>query len=157
MPKFLTLNCPSCAHPLTIREDGESFTCQACGAQHRISEDFKMSVQHNVIFETHDCPICGSVNQPHETFRCKGCGTERLCKRHMDEYENVCARCASEVLEEGEDIESEQWRFMYFAGRALRRLINAPASTWFMFLAVGVAIAISLVAFLVWGVLLQKG
>ena len=40
-----------------------------------------------------ECPICGSVNPPQRTFRCKSCGRQGLCRKHQDAASYRCEEC----------------------------------------------------------------
>ena len=49
---------------------------------------------------TYPCPICGKLNTPHETFRCRRCGRQYLCVEHLNPTERVCEECVSIKKEE---------------------------------------------------------
>ncbi|MBR4171228.1 MAG: acyl carrier protein [Kiritimatiellae bacterium] len=41
------------------------------------------------------CPSCGFRNEESETFQCRICGRDYLCKRHYEASSNCCAECAA--------------------------------------------------------------
>ena len=41
------------------------------------------------------CPVCGDYNVITDTFRCKTCERDHLCKKHRDETEHCCEDCAA--------------------------------------------------------------
>ncbi|HOX02591.1 MAG TPA: SUMF1/EgtB/PvdO family nonheme iron enzyme [Candidatus Paceibacterota bacterium] len=63
------------------------------------------------------CPVCGHRNVPEKTFRCRQCGRDWLCERHLDAQENTCRDCAPSVRGEREEAtrrygwprEGERW------------------------------------------------
>lgn len=40
------------------------------------------------------CPVCGWHNLINETFRCRVCGKDYLCRKHFSEAEKCCEDCA---------------------------------------------------------------
>jgi formylglycine-generating enzyme required for sulfatase activity len=52
------------------------------------------------------CPICGLYVPRDQTFRCRRCGREHLCKEHLDPKLRVCIECAAE-LQDGTRREQE--------------------------------------------------
>ena len=51
------------------------------------------------------CPVCGDYNVITDTFRCKTCERDHLCKKHRDETENCCEECAAAKRVERETAE----------------------------------------------------
>ena len=46
------------------------------------------------------CPACGMHNLVTDTFKCKSCGRDHLCRRHYDEAWNCCSDCVAKRREE---------------------------------------------------------
>ena len=46
------------------------------------------------------CPECGIYNVITNTFKCKVCGRDHLCKEHYSKDEKCCADCAAKVQAE---------------------------------------------------------
>jgi formylglycine-generating enzyme required for sulfatase activity len=62
-----------------------------------------------------ECPICGGQNWRRETFRCRMCGTNYICKRHLvalgsDKW--VCSKCATNDKERQKFAESAGLTFL---------------------------------------------
>ncbi len=57
-----------------------------------------------------ECPVCGKMNRPEETFRCRECGRRNLCLRHQDEETFLCADCVRKAREEAEREAREEAR-----------------------------------------------
>jgi len=80
---MITLECPFCGHSLPITNESEVLTCP-CGAKYKLQkQDGKVVVQP--IKEMAECPICGSVNQFHESFHCRHCNRTHLCEKHKQQ------------------------------------------------------------------------
>ena len=58
------------------------------------------------------CPFCGLRNKPEDTFRCRECGQDHLCRQHLVREARMCEECAAShgvseaaVLCEWDDLE----------------------------------------------------
>ena len=51
----------------------------------------------SVGFATVVCPDCGTYNEITNTFKCKVCGRDHLCKDHFSKEEKCCTDCAAKV------------------------------------------------------------
>jgi len=65
---LIELACPSCTHPIDLKEQGQQIVCPACGSQ--------------LLLEGHVCPTCGQYHKEPVGF-CRICGTAmmRTCER----------------------------------------------------------------------------
>ena len=51
------------------------------------------------------CPVCGFRNREEQTFRCRVCGRDYLCKAHFNKQERCCEDCAAAKRREREAAE----------------------------------------------------
>ena len=58
------------------------------------------------------CPICGKRNFLDQTFHCRKCGREGLCKRHLNSRTEACLECSP--LTDDEDAQRETARRQRF-------------------------------------------
>ncbi|WP_420643247.1 double zinc ribbon domain-containing protein [Candidatus Leptofilum sp.] len=65
---LVQLACPSCTHPINIKEQGQHLECPACRSQ--------------LLLDGHVCPNCGEYHKVDSGF-CRACGTAmtRTCER----------------------------------------------------------------------------
>lgn len=65
---LIELTCPSCTHPINLKEQGQQIECPACRSQ--------------LLLEGHVCPTCGQYHKE-ETAFCRICGTAmtRTCEK----------------------------------------------------------------------------
>ena len=65
---LIELACPSCTHPIDLKEQGQQIVCPACSSQ--------------LLLEGHVCPNCAQYHKE-ETAFCRTCGTAmmRNCER----------------------------------------------------------------------------
>lgn len=65
---LIQLACPSCTHPISIKDQGQQLQCPACGSQ--------------LLLDGHVCPGCGHYHAQDSGF-CQTCGTAmtRNCER----------------------------------------------------------------------------
>ena len=54
--------------------------------------------------ESLKCPICGRRNALKDTFDCRSCGREYLCKRHQDDQTYWCEDCVREAASRPEPV-----------------------------------------------------
>jgi formylglycine-generating enzyme required for sulfatase activity len=54
------------------------------------------------------CPHCGLRNDPDETFRCRVCGRDYLCRDHFVRAERCCEECADKLIREREELKSKE-------------------------------------------------
>ncbi|MEW6078694.1 MAG: caspase family protein [Thermodesulfobacteriota bacterium] len=74
---------------VTVREGEPDWKLSALSMQQQIA-----GMQQNNSQMSVECPICGMRNPEGETFKCRECGRDYLCRRHfVDEYE-CCKQCA---------------------------------------------------------------
>jgi ankyrin repeat protein len=52
--------------------------------------EHRPSVKQQIL---HSCPICGLRNQEKDTFQCRICGREYLCRDHLDKDLRCCEEC----------------------------------------------------------------
>ena len=79
------------------------------------------------------CPECGQYNLVTETFKCKVCGRDHLCRKHYDETANCCADCAKQST--GTD-RTDAWRLFekaedFYYGRNGIAQDYAEAARWY--------------------------
>ena len=65
---LIELTCPSCTHPIDLREQGQQIVCPACSSP--------------LLLEGHVCPTCNQYHKEEASF-CRICGTAmmRTCER----------------------------------------------------------------------------
>ncbi|MAT95822.1 MAG: hypothetical protein CL608_01545 [Anaerolineaceae bacterium] len=65
---LIELVCPSCTHPIDLKEQGQQIMCPACSSQ--------------LLLDGHVCPTCGQYHKEAAGF-CRTCGTAmtRTCQR----------------------------------------------------------------------------
>lgn len=65
---LIELACPSCTHPINLKEQGQQIECPACRSQ--------------LLLEGHVCPGCAHYHKE-ETAFCRACGTAmtRTCEK----------------------------------------------------------------------------
>jgi formylglycine-generating enzyme required for sulfatase activity len=56
------------------------------------------------------CPLCGMRNDPDETFECRLCKRDYLCRRHFVEAHACCMDCAKKLAAEQEQTMAEHKR-----------------------------------------------
>ncbi|WP_420627692.1 double zinc ribbon domain-containing protein [Candidatus Leptofilum sp.] len=65
---LVQLACPSCTHPINLKEQGQQISCPACSS--------------HLLLDGHVCPNCGEYHKVDSGF-CHTCGTAltRTCER----------------------------------------------------------------------------
>jgi hypothetical protein len=101
------MNCPYCRKQV----NAESVYCEYCGKElpkMNLAGDVvavsgsTVIKAGSVIYEgssawkkTDECPICGKINLPTETFRCKKCQRTSICLSHQNKATLTCFECSS--------------------------------------------------------------
>lgn len=82
---LVQLACPSCTHPIDLKDQGQQIECPACRSQ--------------LLLEGHVCPACGQYHKEDSGF-CRTCGTAitRTCERcHASNWAGAeyCQECGA--------------------------------------------------------------
>jgi DNA-directed RNA polymerase subunit RPC12/RpoP len=82
---LVQLACPSCTHPIDLKEQGQQIVCPACSSQ--------------LLLEGHVCPNCTHYHKEESAF-CRLCGTAmtrtcQKCSTHNWAGAEYCQTCGA--------------------------------------------------------------